>query len=137
MPSNRKLYWILSLIVVGSYGWIGYHLSHSYDHSTGETLCLFKNITELPCPSCGVTRSVLALLNGNIQQALYINPIGVLGAVLLVIIPGWMTFDLVRKQTSLVSFYIKCETILRHQRVYIPLIALVLLNWIWNVTKGL
>jgi hypothetical protein len=38
------------------------------------TLCLFKNITGLPCPGCGMTRAFLFLGHGKIHEAVILNP---------------------------------------------------------------
>lgn len=136
MNPNRKIYWILSLLVFGSYVWIGYHLrTHSQD---AGTLCLFKSATGIPCPSCGITRSVLLLAQGNVMLALWINPLGIIAGLLLIIIPLWIIVDLIRNRLSLLAVYTRSEEIIRSQKmIYIPLIALVALNWIWNITKGL
>jgi len=45
-------------------------------------LCLFKNVTGLACPTCGVTRGVLCLLHGRFAQAWLYNPL-MLSAILL------------------------------------------------------
>lgn len=137
MNSNRKIYWILSLLTLGSYVWVGYHLLHAHSPDTG-TLCLFKATTGVPCPSCGITRSVLLLLQGNVLEAVWINPLGILAGVLLILIPIWIGLDLARNKTSLLTFYRRSEEVIRAQKlIYIPLIVLVALNWIWNISKGL
>jgi hypothetical protein len=38
-------------------------------------LCLFRRLTGLPCPTCGTTRGVLALLSGRPMQAWLHNPL--------------------------------------------------------------
>jgi hypothetical protein len=38
-------------------------------------LCLIKNLTGVPCPTCGFTRGVLCLLDGHISQAWLYNPL--------------------------------------------------------------
>jgi len=38
-------------------------------------LCLIKRCTGIPCPTCGFTRGLLSLLNGNITQAWSYNPL--------------------------------------------------------------
>ena len=44
--------------------------------STGPSLCMFRNVTGLPCPFCGSTRSVGNILIGNFNIALQMNPLG-------------------------------------------------------------
>lgn len=39
-------------------------------------LCLFRKLTGLPCPGCGMTRSFCALAKGHWQQALQFHPLG-------------------------------------------------------------
>jgi cytochrome bd-type quinol oxidase subunit 2 len=39
------------------------------------SLCLFRNVTGLPCPTCGSTRAVQALVAGRPLEALRHNPL--------------------------------------------------------------
>ncbi|WP_147387881.1 DUF2752 domain-containing protein, partial [Fusobacterium periodonticum] len=41
----------------------------------GRSICLFYNIYGVACPSCGMTRSYMALLHGDIHQAIYFHPL--------------------------------------------------------------
>lgn len=139
MNSNRKIYWILSLLAIGSYVWIGYHFSsmHADGHGVG-TLCLFKSVTGIPCPSCGVTRAVLLLLQGEVFQSIFMNPLGILALAFLIIIPLWILSDFIQGKFSLLSVYQKSEELIRTQKlIYIPLIAFIAVNWIWNISKGI
>lgn len=52
---------------------------------SGPVLCIFRNLTGLPCPFCGSTRSVGQILQGDFSEALAFNPIGFLVAALIVI----------------------------------------------------
>jgi hypothetical protein len=38
-------------------------------------ICVFRRVTGLPCPSCGMTRSYLALFRGDIKTALFMHPL--------------------------------------------------------------
>jgi len=38
--------------------------------------CLFKRLTHLPCPGCGMTRSLVHLAHGDLVGALLFNPVG-------------------------------------------------------------
>lgn len=40
--------------------------------------CLFHTLTGLPCPFCGGTRATNALLHGDWQQSLYLNPLALI-----------------------------------------------------------
>ncbi|MCS6885781.1 MAG: DUF2752 domain-containing protein [Acidobacteriota bacterium] len=40
------------------------------------TLCGFKNLTGLPCPGCGLTRSFCAIGKGDIYKAMHFNALG-------------------------------------------------------------
>lgn len=135
-PNNRKIYWILSLISLAGYAWIGFHLL-GHDH-TETTVCIFKNVTGWACPSCGITRSVLSLLHGRVGEALWINPLGVVALLLLVLIPVWLIRDVVRNQQSLLKVFRQAEDVIRTRKsIYIPLIILIVINWGWNIMKDL
>lgn len=40
--------------------------------------CAFLHITGYPCPTCGMTRSVMAIVRGDIHRAYVMNPLGFL-----------------------------------------------------------
>ena len=135
-PNNRKIYWILSLISLAGYAWIGFHFAE-HDH-TEFTVCIFKNVTGWACPSCGITRSVLSLLQGRVGEALWINPLGIVAALLLILIPVWLIRDVVLNQQTLLKVFRQAEDAIRTKKsIYIPLIILVVINWGWNIMKDL
>ena len=37
--------------------------------------CIFRSVTGVPCPSCGATRGVLALIDGRLIDAFILNPL--------------------------------------------------------------
>ena len=39
------------------------------------SICIFRNVTGYPCPSCGSTRGMIAILQGHIWQGLCLNPV--------------------------------------------------------------
>ena len=135
---GKRLYLFLSVALVTGYGWVCYqYFSDPAGKGSNFEPCLIKQVTNLPCPSCGSTRAVISLLNGNISESLYLNPLGIVIALLMVIAPPWILFDILTKKESLLAFYYKTEVFLRRPGIAIPLIALVLVNWIWNISKGL
>lgn len=133
--TRTKLYTILLLASVAGYGYLVYQWNRSEEASM--SFCMIKNVTGFACPSCGTTRALQALFHGELKQSLLLNPFGILVSVLLVVVPIWIVVDWVRKSASFFVFYRKTEAILWQKWVAIPLILLVVLNWIWNIKKGL
>lgn len=54
----------------------------------GPVLCPFRLLTGLPCPFCGVTRSLMALGQGHVGLSLHLSPLGpiVLAAALVLLV---------------------------------------------------
>jgi hypothetical protein len=42
----------------------------------GQIFCPFLSLSGLPCPFCGLTRSLTSLLDGDISQAIWFHPLG-------------------------------------------------------------
>jgi hypothetical protein len=135
--NRNKLYFLLITACSAGYIWlaISYYRLGSGEIEPG--VCLFKRITSFPCPSCGSTRSVLSLLKGDIWSALFWNPFGLILMLILVISPLWVLFDTLFKKASFFNFYTNTELLFRRKGVAIFAILLVLMNWIWNIYKGL
>lgn len=136
---NTKLLRILLLLIIGGYAWLFLNLHISPDAATrGEipTLCFVKQVSGYPCPSCGTTRSVIALLHGNWLDGFLLNPFGYLVLTGLLLIPLWLLYDFFLKKESLWIWYAKAEHQLQKGKLAIVLIAMVMANWIWNFYKG-
>lgn len=54
------------------------------------TVCLFKALTGLPCPTCGSTRAVGRLVHLDLAGAIAMNPLATIGAAVLAI---WAVTD--------------------------------------------
>jgi len=55
----------------------------------------------------------------------------------MIIAPIWILVDTIKRTKTLFDFYLKIETYLKRPNIAIPFILLVIINWIWNITKGL
>lgn len=136
--SRNKLYLIILLACVAGYVWLTMNWLYPPVHHSKETsICLLKHFTNIPCPSCGSTRSLLSILNGNFLEGFYLNPLGYLLLAIMIIAPIWVIFDLARNSQSLMTFYKQTEIFLSRKKIAIPAITLVLLNWAWNIYKGI
>lgn len=131
---KQSLYSLMVGLSVAGAAWLFF--DHSF--SGGVTLCLFKSATGLPCPSCGTTRSLAVLLQGDIFRALSINPLGIAAAIGLIVVPLWIIIDLLRSQDSFYRAFRSMEHLLRSNRLAAAAgIVLIAGNWLWNIAKGL
>ncbi|WP_344822865.1 DUF2752 domain-containing protein [Rurimicrobium arvi] len=123
-------------VCLTGYVWLYYATTKHYRNNPVK-VCLIKYLTNLPCPSCGSTRAVISLSNGDFIAALEYNPMGYLIALIMLVLPFWIFFDMITTKFTLISFYDKLNEHLKNRGVALFLILVVLMNWIWNIWKGL
>jgi hypothetical protein len=136
LSSARRLYGLMAVFCIVGYTWLYLHIDKSWSAHVG-TVCILKKTTGIPCPSCGSTRSMLSLIHGDIAAAWFWNPFGFLILAGLLVVPLWLTHDVIRKQRTLMSAYRSIETLVQRKFVAWPLVIVVLLNWFWNIYKGI
>jgi hypothetical protein len=52
--------------------------------------CPLRTVTGVPCPLCGMTRSVTAAVHGDLARSVFLNPAGIVVVVLAVaLLLGW------------------------------------------------
>lgn len=62
----------------------------------GAVPCFFARVTHHPCPGCGSTRAVLALLHGDFHGVLANNPLGPAVAVVIAILAAQAWISMLR-----------------------------------------
>jgi len=134
---KQKLYTIFLLLAFAGYIWLYINYRHVNIGHSHFTVCLFKNITGIPCPSCGITRSLIYLTEGNIRDAIYINPLGIVAAIALVTFPALIIIDILFKRNTFFRFYQSMEKFFRNRWVAIPAIIMILFVWFTNINKNL
>lgn len=136
MTINRnKLYTIILTSCVVGYIWIYYGLNPINNFSFRG--CLIKQLTNTPCPSCGSSRSINLIIKGAFFEAIKTNPLGYIILVILIVSPIWIIIDVITKNEKFYLFYKNIETTLKKKKYALPLILIVIFNWIWNISKGL
>lgn len=94
------------------------------------TICGFRNLTGLPCPGCGITRGLSALLHGKWLRAIHFNPLAILALLLLVIM--WLRSLCALSGWN--STLNRIEGLWRHRRVLTwSLLLAVGAFWVWRV----
>lgn len=135
--SRNNLYSLLFIACIAGYIWLFFGLRNFRTENKSVEVCLIKHVTNIPCPSCGSTRSIMYLTEGNFIEALRINPMGYIVLIIMILAPIWIVFDLTTKRKTFFEFYKKIEIYLSRPKYSIPLILMVIFNWIWNITKRL
>lgn len=60
-------------------------ISITVNITTDRSICLFLNLTGIPCPSCGMTRATISFIKGDLSGAFYNHPLFFLPAVVVLI----------------------------------------------------
>jgi len=134
---RNRLYLILFIGCLAGYIWLYFNSVNAGTKHSEVEVCLIKHFTNIPCPSCGSTRSVILLTKGNFVEALKINPLGYILSAIMLMGPIWIVIDVATNRETLFKFYKKSEVFLRQPHYAIPLISIVVANWIWNMIKGI
>lgn len=91
--------------------------------------CIFKSITSIPCPGCGLTRGFRSLFSGNILKAEYYNILTIPIFLFFFVFGIMILFDIFRRDNKTEKFL---KEISKH---YIIIVLLVLITWIINIIK--
>jgi len=119
-------------------GYIWVFISYQIRSSIPENqvdVCLIKKATSIPCPSCGSTRSINSILQGNFIEALLWNPFGFFILAIMVSLPLLLLFDITSKKDLTFQIYQRFETTFKQKKIAIPAFLLVIGNWAWNIYK--
>lgn len=129
MPFNFKIKYLIIIFFL----LMGYLFLFTNGFPENRTLCLFKNVTGVPCPACGSTRATILLLHGDIKGAVLLNPLGLVTSILILVSVVWMIRDILKSKETFLPF-LKTDW-----NIYlkVALFLLILANWIWNISKGL
>ncbi len=95
--------------------------------------CPFKMATGLPCPGCGGLRAFELLMRGDALGALWTNPLSVLLMAFFALSAVWLAVDVVRGGRSWLDFTGRRWT----KTATVCAVAVLCLNWAWNIYKGL
>jgi hypothetical protein len=87
--------------------------------------CTFKQLTGLPCPSCGMTTSFALLVRGDVWHSLQANSVGTVLAVFCLALIPWSLACAIRGRPW---FVISLERALTH--LVIAFLILMMVRWL-------
>jgi hypothetical protein len=94
------------------------------------TLCPFRLLTGVPCPACGISRSVGALSAGDFSTSTSIHPLGIFVALtisLFLIRPDWV----IKLSDKYSLYFNQLNFVKKATLISITLITL----WLWNLLR--
>ena len=94
--------------------------------------CWFKQLFGIPCPACGMTRSVILTLHGQLKPAFQMNAAGPVGVLGLILFSVMMLFLMMRQQNPAGR---GLQTIERQIRLWTPvygamLVMILFAHWL-------
>ncbi len=134
--SRKNLYLLILGFALAGYSWVILNHYLLTRNKPILNICLFRQVTGIPCPSCGTTHAVLSITKGNFRQAVNENILGFPVALMLLIFPVWILIDLIRKKESFYKFYYWAESFLRKKWVAYSALVFLLVTWGWNIFKN-
>lgn len=101
-------------------------------YSSSHTLCLFKNITGIPCAGCGLSRSTLAFLSGDFATACAYHILGIPLNLFFIVSFVWLAYDTFTARDTFFSFFNSRIGI----KTYMFFIFITLISWGINIYRG-
>ncbi len=132
-----KLYYLILIACLAGYVWLYISYTWATYGNNHIGVCLIKHVTNVPCPSCGTTRSVISLSHGNFIEALSINPLGYVIGLIMTISPLWIIMDIFLRKDTFYNAYQRMEALFKRPMVIAVFSITILINWVWNIMKGL
>jgi hypothetical protein len=82
-PKHASRLWLGKQCVIAA--WLGLFLAVvSPPHGSGISVCWFEQATGLPCPGCGLTRSLSCGIRGMFPESWHYHPMGLFILVLFI-----------------------------------------------------
>jgi hypothetical protein len=94
--------------------------------------CALKTLTGLPCPTCGITRAVIALSRADFERAFFMNPLATAGCVVGLI---YLLYAATVLALRLPRFRPTVSPA-GARRVRLAAIAMLAINWAWLIATG-
>jgi hypothetical protein len=100
----------------------------TYQH---HTFCIFKLVTHIPCPGCGMGRATLELFKGNIISSLNYNILSIPFNLTIIISLLWLIIDLIKKKETFFK-YINHEIKMPYKLL---VLGLIIIDWNINIFR--
>ena len=94
---------------------------------------MFKKVTGIPCPGCGMGRGTIELFHGNILTALKVHPLAILFNVGILTSLFFLCKDIINKQNRFMSVMKQKPSPV----AMVLIVTILLVVWGWNIHRGI
>jgi hypothetical protein len=126
---------LVFLAVFALFGLLGLAAAGKIDMGSWFGPCGFKQKYDLPCPTCGITTSALAFVQGRILESFYIQPTAALMCCILVVIAVFAFF------TGVCGVYFRFLkrffAQVRVKYIILTLVVIVAAGWVVTLARAL
>ncbi len=92
-------------------------------------LCIFKAMTGLPCPACGMGHACRAAMQGDAAASFQHHPLGVPAMLFLGITYAFLSADVLRGRSRTYEFLSR----LWPRWVVVSTVGVILATWVWRL----
>lgn len=96
------------------------------------TLCIFRNVTGIKCPSCDMGKSAISFMNGDFPGSLWYNPLFPVTFIFFTLLSVSSLHDLITGKNVTLD---KLKNLKVSNSLLILFFLMVILVWIWNLLK--
>jgi hypothetical protein len=114
-------------------GYLFIVITDRFHFISGHSLCLFKNLTGIPCPGCGMGRASLLFFQGKITASLFLQPLALPFFLFCLTAVVWILYDIKTGQSGFYQFVTRPFA----KKTGCLIVIIILINWIWSIYKGL
>lgn len=97
-----------------------------------KILCPFKNIFDIPCPFCGLTRAFRQILKLNFKVAMYYNILSVPLLIVIIVLIICIIKDIIRKENTVEKFIKDMD-----RRYCVIIVILLIISEVVNIYHGI
>jgi hypothetical protein len=96
-------------------------------------VCPSKLLFHIPCPGCGITRATILFLQGNVLDALSLNPNVIFSIGYLFVFPFLLGYDIVTRKKITYKVFDIVNSILKIKWIFISFSIFESIVWIHNI----
>ena len=112
-------------------GYLALVLMDNLSHHKHITSCVFKLITGIPCPGCGMGRATLSILKGDLVASFNYNILCIPFTLAVVAAFSWLLSDAIKRKETFFQF-IKTDFRIEYK---VLLATIIVIDWAVNIIR--